>query len=66
MFSSISEFIVTSVSGIDEFSCQRHATLRPAQALGVQWADVTVGTECGPLRVAYRRTGTLQCGAGHL
>jgi len=61
MFSSVSEFIVTTASGIDEFSCTRLSALKPAQTLGISWADTTVGVACGDMHMRYRRTGGVQC-----
>ena len=61
MFSSVSEFIVKGASGISDFSCVTPLTLRPAQVLGITWANTNVMTACGTVKMAYQRTGTLQC-----
>lgn len=61
MFSSISEFIVTTAGGIDEFSCKRLSVLRPARVLGISWAHTSAGVECGDVHLSYRRAGGVQC-----
>ena len=62
MFSALSEFIVTAVSGVSDFSCRGPLVLRPAQAYSVSAADTAIDTACGRVAVAYQRTGGVQCG----